>query len=228
MVWVPMLWLSVWWLNACLLIVLRILNRGWTMNGLAQARAMFEVTDLWTFAYPFLEYNPMWEDFLSSGTNNGFLGWRTWIVNSPIIFQTQIGAWECALASIGFPLMLLALPHTRARSKLRIAHLFRGTAFSCAWVGAWLLLCIVDYSTLIFFRITLGPSASRSALLSERMFAEWHWFVLAWIAIWWAFAIRNGYQIRQWRIVALATTIPVALAIVVFRAYVIDILFLAR
>jgi len=217
--WIPALWLSVWWLVAIERVVLVLLYRGWTGSTIGGARALWKNEFWWELAWPFLAFNPSaaWN---ALNLNTGVLGWQTWTVYPLVPFTVPLGLWTAILANGAFALMMLALPHTRAAAKLRPAHLWRGFVFGWSWLGAAMLLLGVsnldEIYTLLFAR-RIGQS---SAPIVDRFFAEYDWSILVWITVWWWSAIGIGYRIERWKTVAFAATVPVALAVVVFRVYV--------
>jgi hypothetical protein len=115
--------------------------------------------------------------------------------------------------------MLIALPHTRSASKLQVSHLLRGACFGFGWLGAAMIVLLVETFHIDFRLLSGGPMWGLVSYV-DLLFADYQWAVLVWIAAWWWCAIKIGYRIERWKTVALAATVPVALAVLVFRVYV--------
>ncbi|MBC7836036.1 MAG: hypothetical protein H7Y88_13195 [Phycisphaerales bacterium] len=106
-------------------------------------------------------------------------------------------------APLLFPVVFACLPVTRARAKVRTAHLVRATIYSLAWVPVALLyrvaagiLELVDPST--------GPWWSGRSRLGYSLEAYFHEFAWAWVLAlvlwtcwWWYQAIKRGFELPQ-------------------------------
>ncbi|MDX2118630.1 MAG: hypothetical protein SFY96_10650 [Planctomycetota bacterium] len=218
MIWVPALWLSVWWIVAIERVVLVLVYRGWTGSTIGGALAVWRDEFWWELAWPFLSARDDW--FFSNPNAGGFLGWQTWPVYPPIVFKVPMGLWSAVLANAAFALMLLALPDTRAAAKLRPAHIWRGFVFGWSWLGLAMLVLVGSMFDELYQVIATNRTGWISPPWIDLLVADHHWVMLAWIAVWWWCAIKIGYRIERWKTVALAATIPVALAVLVFRVYV--------
>ena len=135
-----------------------------------------------------------------------------------------LGLVDCVVASIGFCAMLWVLPHTRARAKVRPAHLWRATAFGLAWLGMGILLLGADSVDTILALLLERSRFIATAPMAQRFAAEWHWYVLTWIAMWWYFAIACGFKVERPAVVWIASAVPVALLVLTVRVYLVIVL----
>jgi len=128
------------------------------------------------------------------------------------------------------PLMILLLPHTRARAKLRGEHVLRAATFGTSWFAILLLLrapwSIAHFALFIvivrmFARSKQGGptgegwplTASRLLYRASEVLSEGWWLaMITWISLWWLFAIKWGWRIEQPGRVWLATIVPAWLA----------------
>jgi len=217
--WVLALWASVSWIVALETLAIVLHFRSSTAF-FGRPQPLLQPSDWWIPAWPFVTYNDEASNW-ASGLNGdtGMLGWRAWPVIPTIIFGTPVGVWTAVLANLGFAIMLATLPHTRSAAKLRIAHLMRGAGFGFGWLASAMLLLIVEQFH-FGFRVLSGGSLVGSVSYLDLLFADYQWVVLAWIALWWWSAIKIGYRIERWKTVGIAATVPVALAIYVFRVWI--------
>ncbi|MGE3109917.1 MAG: hypothetical protein AB7G11_16460 [Phycisphaerales bacterium] len=133
-----------------------------------------------------------------------------------------------------FPMMLLVLPETRSRAKVRAAHVARGFVYSLSCVAFISLMYVVDalWSLMdVSGRAAAGPisaGAGRPWASYETLFGDFInqagglvFFVTpAWIALWWYFALSRGFRIRRALGVWVATFVPVLLAVIAAYLYI--------
>jgi hypothetical protein len=115
----------------------------------------------------------------------------------------------------GFPLMLVVLPFSRAKSKVRIAHLARASAYALAPTP--LLVALICYIVYDYGPLPVWVPAGIAALLSfivNPMGPSGLILLgapLVWFALWWFFALRTGFRMKDWLPVLISMLIPTAL-----------------
>ncbi len=123
--------------------------------------------------------------------------WGSW-------FEILVDEWGPVLlglfaAGIGWPVLLLILPETRRRAKVRWQHLLRAGVYGLAWVSVHIaLLVVMAVQGLLLgdWDVSLGMSGSVVDLLYE----WWPLYGLtltAWMSAWWWFAMARGFQIER-------------------------------
>ena len=142
-------------------------------------------------------------------------GWRAWPE-----FGLPLVAVMIAMAG-----MILILPQTRARARVRLVHVARAAVYGLSWlvvpaalrVGmeleAWIdRLFLSGGSSMVLWNtgqrltgmLTYGGYCER--LLSNGTVM---WLTgVAWLAAWWLCTIRQGFRIREWLVVWLAVLVP--------------------
>lgn len=218
--WIPMLWLSVWWLVAIQRTTFALVWRGWNGATLSSAAAVWRHEMWWELAWPILAYNQSAAGWASNTWGDtGILGWRTWPIFPPMIFSVPLGLWTAAFANASFALILSALPHTRAKAKLQPAHIWRGFFFGWSWLPLGMVVLVLE-SIRVIAQSFQGKRFWTNAPLLDLLFAGGSWLMLLWLCEWWRCAIKIGYRIERYRVVWIAAAVPVALAVFVFRTYV--------
>jgi hypothetical protein len=117
------------------------------------------------------------------------------------------------------PLLLLLLPETRRRAKVRKAHILRAAVYGQGWLFFHLLLLLTsavlgaataNWDTALAWR---GPIAR---LLYEHRFA-YTMLLAAWIAAWWYFALAKGFCLRHatfhWLVLMFAAVLVLLIAL---------------
>ncbi len=165
-----------------------------------------------------------------------------WQIQAGIIGQRPAEVWNelqrLALRSflvtggvvglVGMPLMMLALPFSRAQSKVRMAHVWRAAVYGAAPVPLVLLLLALS-TTAAVLAAPLGGAVSR--IMTTPAVYMWRWItrpqsddvwlylVLAtWFLVWWGCAFKIGFRMKDWWAVLAATFVPVAVAAVLGSA----------
>lgn len=172
-----------------------------------------ELVDL---CWPLMQFN---DAAASQGVRQGRWNWNTWAVYPPIVVRMPLGIIDVIVMSVGFPLMLAVLPHTRARAKIRPAHVLRATGFGMAWLGAGIVLLTADALDNLIAEIIGRSRFVTSAPLSERFAADWLVYILVWVATWWYFALARGFKIDSPRLVWFASAIPTILLVAIVDLY---------
>ncbi len=107
-------------------------------------------------------------------------------------------------------LVVLLLPHTRARAKVRPAHIARAGVFSLAWVAfpslVHLALALSAILVRLFSPASTGarpPNTGMRFALSRvhnTLYSEWRvWMILTlvWLSAWWWFALTRGFKVQS-------------------------------
>jgi len=152
------------------------------------------------------------------------------------------GVWILAgiAASLMAGLMVLLLPDTRRRAKLRGVHVARGAAYGLAWLvavlvvrGLWYVLSfglsIATSYQMAPARRALYTGPSGLSLVSRwvgdvgEVFNEGWWLLaiatLAWVLVWWRSALREGWRVEEPGKVWFAVAVPACLAFVAVLLY---------
>jgi hypothetical protein len=126
------------------------------------------------------------------------------------------------LAASGFwVLLILLLPWTMRKARVRRAHVLRAAAYSFAWVPMLALIHLGD--SFSWIARLLGGSGSRGDgdYFSDHMYGWWPYLLLAltvWILIWWHSALRIGFRLegagRVWSALAVAVLLASLLALI--------------
>jgi hypothetical protein len=127
------------------------------------------------------------------------------------------------------PAVLVLLPDTRLRAKLRMGHVLRGAVYGLAWIlpalalrGVCRVLLALDTLTAVSATPTGGwPTFHMTAWFHAArlivMVAHQPWFIwmsvfMLWIMAWWWFALRVGWRVREYDRVWWAAMVPAWLA----------------
>jgi len=179
-----------------------------------QTNATFTLVDVlarWQIEAVMVAERPMelWNDVLR-------LTMRSFLFTSTII------------ALIGFPLMMLALPFSRAQSKVRMAHVWRAAVYGAAPVPVLLMLLAASMAIAVL-TAPLGGALSRIMMMPPVYMWRWitrpeaadAWLSLAiaaWFLVWWGCAFKIGFRMKDWWAVLAGTFVPVAIAAVLGSA----------
>jgi hypothetical protein len=115
----------------------------------------------------------------------------------------------------GFPFMLVVLPFSRAKSKVRIVHLARASAYALA--PAPLLVALICYTVYDYGPLPVWVPAGIAALLSAIVNPMGKTVLivlgapLVWFGLWWLAALRVGFRMKDWLPVLLSMLVPSAL-----------------
>ena len=129
-----------------------------------------------------------------------------------------------AALSLGFPIMLMLLPATRKRLRIRPGHLLRASVFGFAWLAIPPTLRALESLSYIYTELTgsRGGPAQLFPVTNDADWPLWVWVISAWIAIWWLSVHWRGLRfpapLFHW---ALLTT-PVAIFAVAILAFALD------
>jgi hypothetical protein len=98
---------------------------------------------------------------------------------------------------MGFALVLLALPHTRAMSGLRLVHVLRALLYGLSWVGVLALFRVVRNAVLLVQMLSSGARAQASPIYLIDLWPETIGVVVvAWVGLWWLAAMTRGWRLR--------------------------------
>ncbi len=146
---------------------------------------------------------------------------QTWLGNGYVGRHGPDGLIWLIGATLMPPVVLLALPHTRKRAKVRLAHVVRAWAYSASWL---VLFCCCGVM-LLWLAVGLDIKDLLDAQLAdpETRYADWFValgimrggrsgtvsnFLGVWLMVFWWFAITRGWRIRGAD--AVATIVSVA------------------
>ncbi len=129
-------------------------------------------------------------------------GWRS--ATSPGWHMTILRFWSNATVmfaigmSIGFGVVLVVLPATRRKLRVRPKHLARAFIFGLAWFVPIQALTTISSITYVLLDLTGDdPSVASGILRSDTLTLDWPlWSIVfgTWIAIWWYCALRQGLR----------------------------------
>ncbi len=165
-----------------------------------------------------------------------------WQIQAEIIGQRPAEVWNDVqrlavrsylitagiIGLVGMPLMMLALPLSRAQSKVRMAHVWRAAVYAAAPVPLVLLLLALSMAAAVL-TAPLGGALSRIMMTPPVYMWRWItqpesddvWLFLvlaAWFLVWWGCAYKIGFRMKDWWAVLAATFVPVAIAAVLGSA----------
>lgn len=134
------------------------------------------------------------------------LGW------SPV-FYGVLGQAVCV------PVLLMLLPVTRKRAKIRKAHVLRAAVYGQAWFACHLcvlLLTAVLGAIMTDYDIAIGWDGPVLAGLEELAFI-WGLLLAMWIAVWWWCVLRLGFRMpqatRHWLVLMFAALLVFAIGL---------------
>jgi hypothetical protein len=149
----------------------------------------------------------------------------------------QVAAF--VIASLCWPCVMMLLPHTRKRSKVRAGHVLRAALYANAWLLLVIALRALWYVTLCglsFFMMLTSSSPgalTKGGLYPVHQFIVELWWPLSshtrwvvaafmiWMMTWWYFAISRGFRIKEAKTVWVALVIPAWLALAASWMYLI-------
>ncbi len=112
------------------------------------------------------------------------------------------------------PLMLMALPFTRAASKVRMRHVARAAIYACAPVMP-IMITGIFVNTL---NQILGWQWRQSLNRVDPFSSRWWWagdqpqslwlVVMMWFIVWWGCAFKIGFRMNDWRQALAAVMVP--------------------
>lgn len=126
------------------------------------------------------------------------------------------------------PLVLLLLPETRRRAKVRAGHVLRAAVYSLTWVVAVFLLDVLN-ALRVFTRTQTGLLILDDWMPDPRSNPDWPMVVTdrsgviavvllfplaAWLTLWWWFAVRS-WRLERTRAVMISLALIWALAVAV-------------
>ncbi|CAG0969710.1 hypothetical protein PHYC_01175 [Phycisphaerales bacterium] len=126
--------------------------------------------------------------------------------------------------SLMLPIMLLVLKDTRAKARVRRAHILRAAVFGLAWLVPLMLLALAHFAFNQW-----AASSNRTNLLYFQIGPKWLalesiWgfalvpFGAAWILWWWWSALSRGWRLDEHGRVWLAASAPALLVVVIVLA----------
>lgn len=127
--------------------------------------------------------------------------------------------------SIAYPMLLLALPATRRRLRIRGGHLWRATIFGMAWLAVPSLVRLGEAVILVYFELTTpmsraGTPPSRLGDSWAHDWALWSWMILLWVSAWWLSALWRGLcfprPVFHWALITLAAMLLAVIALLMF------------
>ena len=136
---------------------------------------------------------------------------ESWAVRQRGVMSGPPTLWFLAGAGVAVPVVLLVLPHTRARAKVQGRHVARAAAYSAVWVVlfcAWgCALLWVEVVFDVFDLLTPPPPRTIGWYPARYNLAEWSmmqggstWAAAlalgAWMAVHWAFVMLRGWRMR--------------------------------
>lgn len=127
-------------------------------------------------------------------------------VRLPIYLLPAAAAWALV------PVLLLALPVTRRRARVRTVHVLRAAVYGCAWIVPLFALRLINRAGMVVL-----VAADRWLFGSQRpLYVRTHWLgavlptwtdiaygaaVALWLALWWWVAISRGMKLPHPRAV---------------------------
>jgi hypothetical protein len=115
-------------------------------------------------------------------------------------------------ACVAAPMVFALLPFSRARSKVRMRHVFRAWAYSLLWLPTVALSSTVNFANAVLF-LPAGWQAQDVMIdplrfLTGAGWVDWYglpaeavvplWPTLIWLSIFWLFALRTGFRMKDW------------------------------
>lgn len=134
-----------------------------------------------------------------------------------------------AITLAGFPLMMLALPFSRAQSKVQMGHVWRSAAYAIAPFALAAMLPGATWFVAACFAAASKPSPMWLTNASNWTYrfvidaraSDLSWIFMgmgAWFLVWWGCAFKIGFRMKDWWAVLPATFVPVAIAAVLGSA----------
>lgn len=146
---------------------------------------------------PFLTYDYSSGGAWWGGGRRGGLG---------VMVGINPAVWALLGASACMPLVLTALPFTRARAKVRVAQVLRGGVYGLAWL-VLLSLVNVAFDAVHAAYMAGGPLPRRGGLLASvlawlntvewRLWWVWGMVLMAWLMRWWWVTLARGYRLER-------------------------------
>ncbi len=129
-----------------------------------------------------------------------------------------------AAMSLGFPIMLLILPATRRRLRIRTGHLLRASIFGLAWLVIPAMHHAIVSVSFIVGDLTgsAGGGGQLFLVSSEFDWPLWVWIIGVWIGLWWLCALWRGLRFSQPLFHWILLSVPVAIVAVAALAFVLD------
>lgn len=207
-------WRAWWWLGLIALVLwLPGAGLGVLRYAYAYSQTQWRSTVSWETYVPVLTH-----DFVQVGSGTDGL----------VLVSAQIGrfAWHLVIPpmpfgvyflvgfSLSMPLLLCTLGRTRHLRGVRTAHLIRASVYGSAWVGLLLLFGVVEHGIHLAY-LVLWPGTSAGWEAASGLYALlWPagWLVLAWVMLWWWYAIVRGWQLPRAGLVWIVLCVPCALA----------------
>lgn len=124
--------------------------------------------------------------------------------------------------SIAYPMLLLALPATRRRLRIRSGHLWRATIFGMAWLAIPALVRLGEAIALVSVELTtpmsrVGTPPSPLGDTWTRDWALWTWVILIWTSAWWLSVLWRGLRFPRplfhWSLITLAAVLLAVIAL---------------
>lgn len=129
-------------------------------------------------------------------------------------------------ASVGWPLLLLVLPETRRRAKVRKVHVLRASVYGLAWLAVHLSLLLISALMGMLGGDWFVSLAMRGPVIDflEEASLWYGLFLAAWIGAWWWFVLAWGFQIQRptlhWLVLLLPTLLAMAVFVVVDQNFI--------
>lgn len=117
-----------------------------------------------------------------------------------------------------WPLLLLVLPETRRRAKVRKVHVLRASIYGFAYLAVHLALLLIS----AFMGMVVGDWYVSLAMQGpvidflDQSGLVYALALFAWISIWWWFTLAKGFQIRRATLHWLVLLVPTFLAFAAF------------
>ena len=104
-------------------------------------------------------------------------------------------------ASLGFPGLILLLPATRRKLRIRKAHIARAMLLGQAWLLIPAILRFVEAVGVVIVELLEQSTPPNLPLPDSPLALSWHvdwamwsWIILIWISLWWLSAIWRAYR----------------------------------
>lgn len=120
--------------------------------------------------------------------------------------------------AILLPLLLLILPETRRRAKVRPAHVLRAGVYGQSWIFFHLLFLLsTAFDGLLAFDwdVSIGMSGPLLGWL-DHFRVVYALFLAGWIAAWWWFALARGFRIERPTLHWLVLMVAAVLGLMIF------------
>jgi hypothetical protein len=122
--------------------------------------------------------------------------------------------------AVAVPLLLLILPETRRRAKVRKVHVLRAAVYGQGWIFFHLLFLLVMAAFGVInadWDMALGMSGPVINILYEHALA-YSLAMASWVAVWWWFTLAVGFRMqhptRHWLVLMIAALLILAIGLV--------------